>query len=138
MSSLAPSSADPSVDHRAKGNDCCHVILRGANSGPNYSAPHVRDCASKLSKAGVNARVMIDASHGNSEKKHERQLVVVDDVARQLESDDTASAILGVMIESNLVAGKQTLPPEGPINLTYGQSVTDGPPATLQSPSASR
>lgn len=68
---------------------------------------------------------MIDCSHGNSEKKHERQVNVAEDVARQLGEPETAEDILGVMIESNLVAGKQAIPAAGPVGLTYGQSVTD-------------
>lgn len=108
-----------------QGNDCCHVILRGSNTGPNYSLTHVQDCVNKLQKAGLNARLMIDASHGNSEKKHERQLLVVQNgpflratrceyvadggsaVAEQLETAPTADNVIGIMIESNLVAGER-------------------------------
>jgi 3-deoxy-7-phosphoheptulonate synthase len=68
---------------------------------------------------------MVDCSHGNSEKQHERQTVVARDVADQLGDAKTAHGILGVMVESNLVAGKQSIPPEGPHGLVYGQSVTD-------------
>jgi len=68
---------------------------------------------------------MIDCSHGNSEKKHERQISVAEDVAKQLASLETAHNILGVMIESNLVEGKQSIPVEGPTFLKYGQSITD-------------
>lgn len=71
----SPCEGWDSTDERfwyRKGNDCCHVILRGSNSGPNYSQGHVEDCVAKLQKAGLNPRIMIDASHGNSEKKHER------------------------------------------------------------------
>lgn len=68
---------------------------------------------------------MVDCSHGNSEKQHERQVNVAEDVARQLAQPDTAEDLLGVMLESNLVAGKQAIPAAGPVGLTYGQSVTD-------------
>ncbi|KDE05598.1 3-deoxy-7-phosphoheptulonate synthase [Microbotryum lychnidis-dioicae p1A1 Lamole] len=107
------------------GNPSCHVILRGANSGPNFSADHVEKCAASLTKAKLAPRVMIDCSHGNSEKKHERQVIVADSIAEQLGNSRTASNIIGVMIESHLVAGKQSIPAEGPVGLTYGQSVTD-------------
>ena len=62
------------------GNPCTHIILRGANSGPNYEASFVQDCAARLAKAGLPSKVMIDCSHGNSQKKHERQIIVADDV----------------------------------------------------------
>jgi len=64
------------------------------------------------------------SSHGNSEKKHERQVNVAEDVARQLGSSETAENIMGVMIESHLVEGKQSIPASGAHNLTYGQSIT--------------
>lgn len=88
------------------GNDACHVILRGANSGPNYSAQHVKEVADKLKKAGLKAKIMIDCSHGNSEKKHENQMKVVDSLAQQLSEEDTGDNIVGVMLESNLVEGE--------------------------------
>jgi len=107
------------------GNDACHVILRGSNTGPNFSSSHITQCAQELNKAGLKPLVMVDCSHGNSEKKHERQLVVAEDLANQLENSETRDYIMGVMIESNLVQGKQSLEALGPHNLTYGQSITD-------------
>ncbi len=107
------------------GNPSCHVILRGANSGPNYATEHVANAAAALRKAKLHPKVMIDCSHGNSSKKHENQVIVAEDVARQLGQPETAEDVLGVMLESNLVAGKQAIPAAGPIGLTYGQSVTD-------------
>lgn len=108
------------------GNDKCHVILRGANSGPNYSSEHITSTRSSLEKAGLPARIMIDCSHGNSEKKHENQLKVSENISEQLSAgDDNAWSILGVMLESNLVEGRQNVPPEGPNCLTFGQSITD-------------
>jgi len=107
------------------GNDSTHIILRGSNKGPNYAAQYVKEVARKLCKANLRPRVMIDCSHGNSEKKHERQIIVAEDVAKQLASPETAHNILGVMIESHLVEGKQSIPVEGPSFLKYGQSITD-------------
>ncbi|GAA5997753.1 3-deoxy-7-phosphoheptulonate synthase [Rhodotorula paludigena] len=106
------------------GNSACHVILRGSNSGPNYSPEHVKKAAEGLRKAKLADKVMIDCSHGNSEKNHEKQALVADSVAKQL-GEETGANIMGVMIESHLVAGKQSIPSSGPQNLTYGQSVTD-------------
>ncbi len=108
------------------GNDACHVILRGANTGPNYSADDVRTVSDKLVAAGLGARIMIDCSHGNSEKKHENQTRVVASIAEQLaRGDEYGCNIFGVMIESNLVEGKQSIPAQGPTALKYGQSITD-------------
>ncbi|KAK0244311.1 hypothetical protein EDD85DRAFT_898095 [Armillaria nabsnona] len=108
-----------------EGNPDVHVILRGGTHGPNYGADFIRDAGSKLSKAGVVQKIMVDCSHGNSSKQHQKQVEVADDIARQLESQDTAFLIMGVMIESNLVEGRQDIPPAGPAGLKYGQSVTD-------------
>lgn len=103
------------------GNDSCHLILRGASSGPNYSGAAIRAATEKLRSANVTGRVMVDFSHGNSNKDHTRQLVVAEDVCRQLA--DGSTDICGVMIESNLKAGKQTL--KDAASLEYGLSVTD-------------
>ncbi|KAJ7794127.1 hypothetical protein B0H14DRAFT_2923814 [Mycena olivaceomarginata] len=91
----------------------------------NPYAEFVRDAGAKLKKAGVTQKMMIDCSHGNSSKQHERQKVVAEDIARQLESEDTSQQIMGVMLESNLVEGRQDIPPNGLASLKYGQSVTD-------------
>jgi 3-deoxy-7-phosphoheptulonate synthase len=103
------------------GNNDCHVILRGGKQ-PNYSAAHVQQACEDLQKAGLKPRVMIDASHANSNKDYRNQPQVIDDVAAQVEAGD--QRIFGVMVESNLVAGRQDLNPGQP--LTYGQSITDG------------
>ncbi|EPT05198.1 hypothetical protein FOMPIDRAFT_1111832 [Fomitopsis schrenkii] len=108
-----------------EGNPDVHVILRGGASGPNYAAEYVRDCGAKLAKAGFPQKIMIDCSHGNSQKQHQRQIDVAEDIAQQLESGDTSAMIMGVMIESNLVEGRQDIPVSGPAGLIYGQSVTD-------------
>ncbi|PXW29151.1 3-deoxy-7-phosphoheptulonate synthase AroG [Paraburkholderia caballeronis] len=102
------------------GNEDCHVILRGGKA-PNYDADSVNVACADIGKAGLAARLMIDASHANSQKKHENQIPVCADIGRQLAAGD--ERIVGVMIESHLVAGRQDLK-EG-CALTYGQSITD-------------
>jgi len=108
-----------------EGNPYVHIIMRGGSSGPNYSAEFVRDAGAKAKKAGVAQKIMIDCSHGNSSKQHEKQKEVADDIARQLEDEDTSQLIMGVMIESNLVEGRQDIPNTGLASMRYGQSVTD-------------
>ncbi|AVL70567.1 MULTISPECIES: 3-deoxy-7-phosphoheptulonate synthase AroG [Oligella] len=107
---------------RTRGNDDCHIILRGGNDGPNYSAAHIQAASEVIEKAGLKPKIMIDASHANSSKKPENQPIVMDDVAQQLEAGD--QRICGVMIESHLVAGRQDQVEGKP--LVYGQSITDG------------
>jgi len=104
-----------------RGNEDCHVILRGGRE-PNYSADHVQFASDGLQKAGLRERIMIDLSHVNSNKDYRRQPVVADDIAQQIEKGD--ERIFGVMVESNLVEGRQDLKPGQP--LVYGQSITDG------------
>ncbi len=102
------------------GNEDCHVILRGGKA-PNYDADSVNAACADIGKAGLAARLMIDASHANSQKKHENQIPVCADIGRQIAAGD--ERIIGVMVESHLVAGRQDLK-EG-CALTYGQSITD-------------
>jgi 3-deoxy-7-phosphoheptulonate synthase len=102
------------------GNPDGHVILRGGKT-PNYAAEHVGAACQMLAQAGLAPRVMIDASHANSAKRPENQPRVVDDVALQLEGGERR--IVGVMVESHLVGGRQDLVPGQP--LVYGQSITD-------------
>ncbi|MEQ4575289.1 MAG: 3-deoxy-7-phosphoheptulonate synthase, partial [Gammaproteobacteria bacterium] len=104
-----------------EGNPDCHVILRGGKQ-PNYDADSVAAAAQVLQKNGLPARLMIDASHANSGKNPDNQPKVVEDIARQLEQGQ--DAIIGVMVESHLVGGRQDLVPG--CALTYGQSITDG------------
>ncbi len=104
-----------------RGNDACHVILRGSTSGPNYDAASIDAVVAKLRAAKLAERVMIDCSHGNSRKDFHRQVEVAEEVARQVESG--CASICGVMLESNLVEGRQDLVAGQP--LTYGQSITD-------------
>lgn len=104
------------------GNPDCHIILRGGRKMVNYTAESVAHTAAQMEKAGVQARIMIDCSHANSNKEYKRQTLVCHDVVGQVAAGDRR--IIGVMIESNLVAGAQTLIPGKP--LVYGQSITDG------------
>lgn len=105
------------------GNDTGHVILRGDKHGPNYSAAHIADTKRELAARGLPEVVVVDASHGNSQKNHLRQIDVVRDLAGQVA--DGERAIRGVMVESNLVAGRQDLDRRHPESLEYGKSVTD-------------
>ena len=103
------------------GNPDCHVVLRGG-AKPNYDAAGVEAASAVLTKAGFRPAVMIDASHANSNKDPANQPKVVDDIAAQVAGGDRR--IIGVMIESHLVAGRQDLVEGQP--LAYGQSITDG------------
>ena len=104
-----------------RGNDDAHVILRGGKNGPNYDAEHVEASCAVLRKAGLREQVMVDCSHANSNKSHERQIEVAQDLARQLSQGE--QRIVGVMVESHLEAGRQDLKPGVP--LKYGVSITD-------------
>ena len=103
------------------GNEDSHVILRGGKA-PNYDAASVEAACREAAANAMACRLMIDASHGNSQKKPENQVPVIADIAGQVAGGD--QRIFGVMIESHLVAGRQDLVPGKP--LTYGQSITDG------------
>ncbi|HXJ17344.1 MAG TPA: 3-deoxy-7-phosphoheptulonate synthase [Candidatus Polarisedimenticolia bacterium] len=103
------------------GNKDCHVILRGGRNTVNYKADTVAQVCQQLEAAGLPPRVMIDCSHANSNKDYTRQAIVCRDVAQQIAND--GGHILGVMLESNLVAGAQNLVEGQP--LVYGQSITD-------------
>ena len=105
------------------GNDTAHVILRGDRHGPNYSTAHIAGTSRKLAERGLPEVVVVDASHGNSQKNHLRQIEVVHDLAGQIR--DGGRAIRGVMVESNLLAGRQDLDRRRPGALEYGKSVTD-------------
>jgi len=103
------------------GNSDTHIILRGGRQLVNYTAEAVAETAAKLQAAGLEPRIMIDCSHANSGKDYKRQPIVGHDVAGQIAAGNPA--IMGVMIESNLVAGAQKLEAGKP--LVYGQSITD-------------
>jgi 3-deoxy-7-phosphoheptulonate synthase len=105
------------------GNPTGHVILRGDRQGPNYSAAHIAETKRRLAQRGLPEVVVVDASHGNSQKDHLRQIEVVHDLAGQIGSGERA--IRGVMLESNIVAGRQDLHQVHPGALEYGKSVTD-------------
>lgn len=103
------------------GNEDCHIILRGGKS-PNYDAASVDAACKDIAANGLASRLMIDASHANSSKNPANQIPVCADIAAQIAGGDTR--IVGVMVESHLVAGRQDLVPGK--ELVYGQSVTDG------------
>jgi 3-deoxy-7-phosphoheptulonate synthase len=102
------------------GNPDCHVILRGGRT-PNYDAASINAAAQVLEKSGQAVRIMVDCSHANSNKSHEQQETVCRDVASQIANGD--KRIFGMMLESNLVAGRQDI--DSKQELVYGQSVTD-------------
>jgi len=104
-----------------RGNNDTHVILRGGKQGPNYDAASVQASCAALKAAGQREQVMIDCSHANSNKSHERQVDVARDIGTQLANGD--ERIIGVMIESHLEAGRQDLKPGVP--LRHGVSITD-------------
>jgi 3-deoxy-7-phosphoheptulonate synthase len=114
-------NGSPAIMH-TRGNPDCHIILRGGKAAPNYGAEPVAAALELLRAAALPERVMIDLSHDNSGKDPERQPTVAAAVADQLAAGN--AAIVGTMLESFLVAGRQD--PDGPGPLTYGQSITDG------------
>jgi 3-deoxy-7-phosphoheptulonate synthase len=104
------------------GNDACHVILRGGTrTGPNYDADHVARVGGRLAAKGLRESVMVDCSHGNSLKDHEKQSLVAASICEQLRAG--SRRIFGAMIESHLVDGRQDYVPGQPA--IYGQSITD-------------
>ncbi|KQZ15282.1 phospho-2-dehydro-3-deoxyheptonate aldolase [Mesorhizobium sp. Root554] len=118
---MAVTKAGRSAIATTTGNEDCHVILRGGLT-PNYDAASVDAACAELLRVGIVPRLMIDVSHANSLKKPENQPTVAADVAGQVAAGD--DRIIGVMVESNLVAGRQDVVPGKP--LVYGQSITDG------------
>jgi len=105
-----------------KGNPYAHVVLRGGNGKPNYDSVSVSICEQELIAAGVDANIMVDCSHANSNKDHNLQPLVMDNVANQIVEGN--KSIIGVMIESNINAGNQKLS-SNPDDMAYGVSVTD-------------
>ena len=104
---------------QTRGNTHAHIVLRGGDSGPNYHANAIEQCESRLLAAGLPLNIMVDCSHANSNKNHERQGVVVDAVAGQVETGNRS--IVGIMLESNIEAGNQPIGRD----LAYGVSITD-------------
>lgn len=102
------------------GNEDCHIILRGGNQ-PNYTAEHINKAAGLLEDCGLQASIMVDFSHANSSKQFSKQMEVGENVASQVSAGDTR--IIGVMIESHLVEGRQDIKPG--VVPVYGQSITD-------------
>ena len=119
---LAPDEHGWLRAQESPGNPSCHLTLRGGSSGPNYDAASVRHASQSALEAGLPSRVLVDCSHGNSGKDHENQPRVAAAVAQQVAAG--GRHVLGVMIESHLVAGRQALSKD-PAGLRYGQSITD-------------
>ena len=107
-----------------KGNPDCHVILRGGKT-PNYDAASVAAACKDLETAKLRASLMVDCSHANSSKQHDKQIDVARDIALQISSG--SRSVFGVMVESHLTAGAQKFSPgkDNPTKLAYGQSITD-------------
>lgn len=103
---------------KTAGNNDTHIILRGGKE-PNYDKDSINETLTALREAEVNESIMIDASHGNSQKQYKRQLPVIEEISEQISNGN--KSIKGVMIESHLVEGNQKISD----NLTYGQSITD-------------
>jgi 3-deoxy-7-phosphoheptulonate synthase len=107
---------------QTSGNDACHVILRGGTkTGPNYDAEHIGKLSARLAAKGLPPGVMVDCSHGNSLKDHRNQAAVVDALCEQIASG--SKYVMGAMLESHLVEGRQDYVPGQPC--VYGQSITD-------------
>lgn len=108
---------------KTSGNDHGFVILRGGSKGTNYDAESVKAARESLRKKGQREIMMIDCSHGNSQKNHRNQPLVAKTIGDQLRNGE--DGIIGVMIESNINEGNQKVPPEGPAALAKGVSITD-------------
>ncbi len=108
---------------RTSGNRDCHIVLRGGAKGPNFSAAHISETEALLTKAGLPASILVDASHDNSSKKPELQPEVIKALAGQIQAGNRS--IMGAMVESNLGAGNQPFP-QPKEALKYGVSITDG------------
>src|SRR6056297_2263972 len=106
-----------------KGNPYAHIVLRGGSNGPNYDSVHIKLAEEALENAGVSNNIMVDCSHANSNKQPELQPLVADNIANQILEGN--SSIVGLMIESNLQAGSQSIP-DNLQDLKYGVSITDG------------
>lgn len=104
-----------------KGNDTSHIILRGSSQGPNYSAENINQVCELLMQHNLHTSVMVDCSHGNSQKKYHRQIDVAKDIAEQIAQG--SHHIMGAMLESHLIEGRQDLNQSE--KLLYGQSITD-------------
>ncbi len=119
---LSVTKAGHSAIFSTAGNDDCHIILRGGGGRTNYDNPSVHYASRILEQAALTPKLMVDMSHANSSKQYRAQLNVCKDICNQLR--DGERRIMGVMIESNLIEGRQDIG-KG-TSLTYGQSITDG------------
>ncbi len=108
---------------KTRGNAYGHIVLRGGSKGPNYDSVHIKLSEAALAEAGVATNIMVDCSHANSNKTPELQPLVMENVINQVVEGNRS--IIGLMIESNLEAGNQSIP-EDLSQLKYGVSVTDG------------
>jgi len=108
---------------KTKGNDACHIILRGGKSGPNFDKSSIQQVRQALINAALPPKIIVDCSHGNSNKDHRNQPLVANAIAEQIIAGD--HDLFGIMIESNINSGNQKLPPTGPQDLAYGVSITD-------------
>ncbi len=120
---LSVTKAGHTAIFATKGNEDCHIILRGGQA-PNYDAESIAIAVNALIEAHLPPYLMVDCSHANSYKDYQRQPEVAADVARQISGGNTA--IAGIMIESHLQAGRQDIMNKKPEELVYGQSITDG------------
>jgi len=107
---------------RTTGNPNGHLVLRGGAAKPNYEARDIEAAAAALKNKAMNSRIMIDCSHGNSRKDYLKQVTVLENINQQIESG--SQNVVGVMIESHLIAGNQSIPQDGKPTV-YGQSITD-------------
>jgi 3-deoxy-7-phosphoheptulonate synthase len=107
---------------QTRGNPDAHLVLRGGSDGPNYDADSIARAESELARTGLAPNIMVDCSHANSSKDHNRQPLVARDIAAQIAAGN--QSIVGLMIESNLAAGNQPLQSDLG-KLRYGVSVTD-------------
>ena len=107
---------------KTKGNQYGHVVLRGGGGKPNYDSVSIALCEQTLDKAGLSKNIVVDCSHANSNKDHNVQPLVLDDIAHQIK--DGNQSICGVMLESNINEGNQSIP-ESLADLKYGVSITD-------------
>ncbi|BAE74702.1 phospho-2-dehydro-3-deoxyheptonate aldolase [Sodalis glossinidius str. 'morsitans'] len=117
---LSPDKQGQMTIYQTGGNPYGHIIMRGGKV-PNYQPPAIADASAQLASFGLPAHLLVDFSHGNSQKQYRRQWDIAHSVGQQLR--DGSRQVVGVMVESNLVAGNQTLRADKP--LTYGQSITD-------------
>ena len=117
---LSPTQDGATAIYQTSGNRDAHLILRGGKR-PNYQAQSIHDCCAMLEKAGIQTGVIVDCSHGNSQKIYKNQIQVCDDIAAQIAGRNRKLA--GIMLESHLTEGRQNVA-DGH-TLTYGQSITD-------------